>query len=1246
MTNRIIQSAHHERYLWLGVMLSLSLLSFACDDEGGGGESGGTPVVRAGEAAGDEGGSAGGDMAGVDGGSSAGVMSGTEAGEMAGMTPLIECGELPQVPPGECAFTAAEQGQARNLLIQSTILTADDTLESGAVLIDLSQDNGRILCVGCDCEGMADSSTARLVCPDAVVSPGLINPHDHLGWATANPVAPVNNERYEHRHDWRKGRRSHTRISAGGSDNSASAVLVGELRMLMSGTTSIAGSSNATGLLRNLDDARDNEGLGDQYADYRTFPLGDSDGGLHADGCDNYDIDNPSRLNSHIYLPHVSEGIDPEAQNEFACLSGAAAGSRDLLAENTSIIHGVGLTPGDILSVATEGAKLVWSPRSNVQLYGHTASVLSYKNAGVTIALGTDWIPSGSMNMLRELQCADQLNTNNFGEAFTDRELWQMATKNGAIAMGVSDKLGYIEEGYIADIVIYQAGGRSPYRAVLEASPEQVSLVLRGGVALYGDEAIINGLQPQGCETEDVCGMSKSICSQADADVSYSTLKAYVNQGAYPLFFCGEPENEPSCLPYREGEFTGMSLADDQDGDGVSDMMDNCPSMFNAPRPLEGDLQGDIDQDGIGDACDRCPLNEGDDCAMFDPDDTDGDMVEDRNDNCVGLSNPDQADQDQDLIGDLCDLCPEDSNLNGAGCPSSIYAVKRGEASGPVSVEGVITATQAEGRGFFMQVWEESADFEGVDHSAIYVYTGNAAEGLTLPSRGQRVRVSGSPSDFYGQLQITDITAIELISDIQEILNVIPTVVVASDVSAEGSRAQELEGVLIQLEDVTVTALNLEAGPGDRDPTNEFEVEGTLAVNDLFYLIEPMPEIGQSIQRLTGMLRFANGTFKVEPRGPEDIGQGPVSINTFSAEEALAVVGQSAPLSDAQGQVILLTLSGTASQGGERVNLNVSPAGILDVPAEILIPQGSYQVMIEATGVSAGTATLSASIEGRGMASLEVEVIEADTAPTSLQITPANILLGAGGMAVVTVSFNYPAPNDYVLNLSTPEPSLLTLPSMVAVDAGSRSAEFTLSAAGGAGMTTLSVSAEGAEAQATVTVSEIPIGGALVINEVESNQVSSDTAEFIELYNASGAPLTLADFKVEMINGANNGSAVYGTYNLGDLGQTLEANQYIVLANAGVNVASGAISGVLPSNGLQNGSPDGIRVVNTQTDEVVDSMSYGQGSITGVTEVMSAENDQGAGTLARCVDGADTDDNSVDFTLTATATPGASNICD
>src|SRR5690606_1899744 len=75
----------------------------------------------------------------------------------------------------------------------------------------------------------------------------------------------------------------------------------------------------------------------------------------------------------------------------------------------------------------------------------------------------------------------------------------------------------------------------------------------------------------------------------------------------YPLFFCGTPDDEPTCVPSRPGEYSGAIAADDLDGDGFLDGDDNCPAIFNPPMLIEPGVQPDADGDGKGDACDTCP---------------------------------------------------------------------------------------------------------------------------------------------------------------------------------------------------------------------------------------------------------------------------------------------------------------------------------------------------------------------------------------------------------------------------------------------------------------------------------------------------------------------------------------------------------------------------------------------------------------------------------------------------------------
>jgi hypothetical protein len=76
----------------------------------------------------------------------------------------------------------------------------------------------------------------------------------------------------------------------------------------------------------------------------------------------------------------------------------------------------------------------------------------------------------------------------------------------------------------------------------------------------------------------------------------------------------------------------------DADGDLIDDRVDNCPLVANFD-------QRDTDHDGLGDACD--------------PDD-DNDTIADADDNCPLVSNPDQTNTDGDGLGDICD--PDDDN--------------------------------------------------------------------------------------------------------------------------------------------------------------------------------------------------------------------------------------------------------------------------------------------------------------------------------------------------------------------------------------------------------------------------------------------------------------------------------------------------------------------------------------------------------------------------------------------------------
>jgi len=181
-----------------------------------------------------------------------------------------------------------------------------------------------------------------------------------------------------------------------------------------------------------------------------------------------------------------------------------------------------------------------------------------------------------------------------------------------------------------------------------------------------------------------------------------------------------------------------------------------------------------------------------------------------------------------------------------------------------------------------------------------------------------------------------------------------------------------------------------------------------------------------------------------------------------------------------------------------------------------------------------------------------------------------------------------------------------------------------------------------------VSVVEVATADGVVINEVDYDQPGADSAEFIELYNASASAVDLSVIRLEIINGANPSSPA-NSFELSEVAPSLASGAFLVLANPGVTVAAGALRAEIPLNFIQNGSPDGVRLIHTGTGAVIDALSY-EGTIPECAEgeglsLEASDSSTEEGSVARCVDGADSDDNAADFSFTTTLTPGAANQC-
>lgn len=798
---------------------------------------------------------------------------------------VTECTRPAFPPPSSGTCSVTKTGTAGKVL-QGTVLSPDDVLHRGEILFD---EGGAILCVACDCSSDPAYAAATVVtCANGVISPGFINPHEHITYQNNAPIAHPG-LRYENRSDWQGGR-GHARLDyKSGANQTVQAF--GELRFLMGGTTSMAGGGGVPGLVRNVDTSADDlEGLPVQIANSDVFPLSTPGKNLYQ-GCDYSPGRTTSAAVSQLasYLPHISEGIDAEARNEFLCTN---APPFDLVEPQTAIIHGTALAPEDAVIVRTNMSKVVWSPRSNVDLYGNTANVTMLDLVGVNIALGTDWVPSGSMNMLRELACADSLNTTYYDKHFTDADLWRMATANAAAAIGADYALGQLKRGYLADIAIFDGTTNKDFRAVVGAGVEDIALVLRGGKVMYGDAALVSDTALSdgvGCAlvatptSPNVCGKDKKACVdvRTSAKPDLATIVA-AGEAYYPLFFCKDkvPTNEPSCVPSRPAVvkganiYTGEVTPEDLDGDGLPNEQDNCPAIFNPIRPMDIGRQADLDQDGIGDACDICPEDATQKCSRATGGDFDADGIPNGSDNCPEVANPTQVDADQDGHGDACDSCAV-ANPGASPCPLAISVVRNAAAAGHpksgtvVKVQGYISARKTSDS-FYIQEQPTGGPYQGI---AI------KADGLTLtaaagPKVGNQITVVGVYNEIFN---VDQITAASIEVDDATKTPMVPLVLTAAQAKQDaGNAAEPYEGLLVQVDG----PLKIINDNPDTGPFFEFVLTGNVRIDDLLLTRlgtpatctpspcpYPPPELtnGTTFPKLIGIAGFSFSNRKIYP---------------------------------------------------------------------------------------------------------------------------------------------------------------------------------------------------------------------------------------------------------------------------------------------------------------------------------------------------------------------------------------------
>jgi cytosine/adenosine deaminase-related metal-dependent hydrolase len=322
----------------------------------------------------------------------------------------------------------------------------------------------------------------------SLIVPGLIDLHSHLAYATLPLwVEAGRPQPFAHHDIWpsRPGYPEAVTWPAYAFVVAAPAELLAyaEVRALIGGTTSIQGSPPSNRpldgwLVRNVED----ESLGGVLKSTRvlssTLTLKAQDLGSRAG----------SMARGSTFIYHCAEGRRGSVvAREFEAVRTAGCLRPQLVA-----IHTNALQP-DAYGAWREPGAVVWSPFSNLWLYGETTDVPAVRSRRITLCLGSDWGPSGTRNVLGELKVA-RLVSDDAGWGLTDLELVKMVTANpgDVLTAAWGTKVGRLEPGALADVAVVAARARAdPFATLVAATERDVELVLVGGKALYGTRALM-----------------------------------------------------------------------------------------------------------------------------------------------------------------------------------------------------------------------------------------------------------------------------------------------------------------------------------------------------------------------------------------------------------------------------------------------------------------------------------------------------------------------------------------------------------------------------------------------------------------------------------------------------------------------------------------------------------------------------------------------------------------------------------
>ncbi|HEV8325471.1 MAG TPA: lamin tail domain-containing protein [Myxococcota bacterium] len=456
-----------------------------------------------------------------------------------------------------------------------------------------------------------------------------------------------------------------------------------------------------------------------------------------------------------------------------------------------------------------------------------------------------------------------------------------------------------------------------------------------------------------------------------------------------------------------------------------------------------------------------------------------------------------------------------------------------------VIVTAVETTPAGARKSFFIQEQTGAPEYSGV-----FVFVPTSAVGMWNVEIGDVINITAEFTEFDGGVGPETVTELDFVSDVTIVSsgNALPAPVMVdpADVATGGALSEQFEGVLVQVIDVSVVALDAMFGVFIlNDPMFGLQV-------DDFLFAYTLPTVGTTFSSITGVMTF-NAFAQLAQLLPRDLADMVIVSSVAALEPTPSVV--------APGAAVTLNarLNAPAGVGGQLVCVSSSDAGVT-VPAMVTVTAGALSAPV-AVSVGAGTAagTL-ATISAATAAACPTAAVDAtaavyvDAAPpvlTGLAPDPATVQVGLTSPLTVTLSAAPPAGSGGVgVLVSSADPGTVAAPAMVVVPEAATMAMFDVTGVTIGGPVTVTATLGADVFTSDVTVTDImgtPVT-TLALSEVLYDVAGTDTGmEFVELYNGSSVDRDLSNIVIE------NGGTSYVTIHTFPAGTMILAGECMLV---------------------------------------------------------------------------------------------------